>query len=389
METAIILGGGISGLVSAIKLKKLGYRIILIEKRKLCTHEGGGIDIHPNGTRILFSLDPIIEKKIRNYHQNNLKEIKIGNAEGTTLNTVPLSMFEKNPRFPLTSFFRQDLLSILKESANIDELYEESMYTNISIDSKGIEIEVDRLNTPLKGDLLIGADGVNSKMRKFINPRTEKRYLGHISLGGCVPRKYYHHNYIHGLNRTCVVLPCTEDACHTVMFLPKPEGYLQNGILGFEEKKKLFLGWSDEVDAILQNLKDEHRFAVESYEVPALDFYAKGAVFLVGDSAHAMSPLGALATTLALEDIEDLEICLKSKGSINERAALYHEKRKTRTDEFREFSLQFLVPTITKHQLSDYQKRMEKIAQTPPEQIFKSLIHLTQSKIEEDQYALN
>jgi salicylate hydroxylase len=387
MKTAIIIGGGIAGFSAAIKLKEMGYRIILIEKEKLCTHLGGGIDIHPNGTKVLYSLGCKVEQKIKEYCRHNLSEIKIGTADGRTLNCVPLTVFEKNPSYPLISFFRQDLLKILKEDALIDEIYECKKCIELIVSDDFVEVKIEGMDQSLKADILIGADGINSVVRKKLNPHVDKAYLGHISFGGCVSRKYYRHNYIHGINRTCVVLPCTQNACHTVMFLPKPQGWLRKNAPNFEDKRALFLGWSTEVDTILLNLEEENRFIVESYEIPLLDFYADGRIFLVGDSAHAMSPLGALATTLALEDVDELTECLKATPSIHQAAKMYHVKRVPRVEEFRNFSKQFLIPSITQHSPEDYRQRMERIEETAPEKVFTALVNLTQSKVPEPQYA--
>lgn len=378
-KNVVILGAGVSGLAAAIKCKNLGYHVTLIEKSDLCSHLGGGIDIHPNGVKVLFSLG--LEKRLRELTLSNLRRITISNANGQTIHSIPLSSFEKNSHYPLMSFLRQDLLKALFEKAKIDKLYEKRKCTDIFIKERGVEIQLEGHNHRIFADILIGADGINSITRKKILPNVKKHYLGHISIGGLVPSQLFRHNYIHGLRRTCVVFPCSKECCHTVMFMPQPEGFLSVQKNSFEEKAALLRGWSKEADILLDHLHESHRFAVESYEIPPLEFHAQERIFLVGDAAHALSPLGALATSLALENVENLSNCLLNAPTISQAAQLYNRVSLPIAKKYWDFSHRFLIPTITTHQLKDYVKRMDQIKQAPPHEVFKPLIYLTQEHL--------
>lgn len=374
----VILGAGVSGLAAAIKFQSQGHKVTVIEKQTIGSNLGGGIDIHPNGTKILLSLG--IEERFKELSSYNNREIRISDATGKTLNCVPLNLFEKNGQYPLASFFRKDIIQMLFAKAHGCHFYENTDCTALEVQEEGVELTLDQ-SVKLQADVVIAADGINSIARRTFFPDGEKKYLGHISFGGCIPRSKYNHNYIHGLQKTCVVFPCSKELAHTVMFCPKPQGWLREH-RNFDEQKELFLGWSKEVDAIVANLQPENRFCVESYEIPPLKSYVFKRIFLVGDAAHAMSPLGALATTLALEDVQELAEQFAIPQSLNEIGDHYNQKRLPRAEQYRNFSINSLVPAITSHGPEDYKKRMERFSSVAPEKVFEPLIKLTQDNVD-------
>jgi 2-polyprenyl-6-methoxyphenol hydroxylase-like FAD-dependent oxidoreductase len=375
-----VLGAGVTGLTAAAKFTEMGYRVTLIERRKIGCDIGGGLDIHPNGTKILFSLG--IEEKLKSICSGNNREIRIGDPEGRFLNCVPLNKVERNPKYPMLSLFRSDILPILFD--NVKDrctYYEETECIRIDIKDDGVELGFDKI-PPIRVDLVIAADGVNSLARKVLFPPSKKRYLGHVALGGKIPRDLYQYNYLHGVRRTCVVFPCTEERAHTLIFCDKPEGWLKANA-AFDIHRKAFEGWSREVDTIVSSIDPSSRFCVECFEVPPLESYVFRRVFLAGDAAHGMSPLGALATSLALEDIQELADQFSDRTQTLEQIGKnYDSKRILRAKQFHDFSHQFLIPPITEHTVPLYQARMERFRRSRPDQLFAALTQLTQEHID-------
>lgn len=372
------MGAGIAGLSAAILLKQFSYRTLLIEKSKIGTHIGGGIDIHPNGVKELFALG--VEPQLRRQTQYNGRTITIGLPAGETIQTIPLERFEKNSRYPLMSFLRQDLIKILFEAALADEIYEEQEVSHFHHSETSIALVL-KNNKQLKGDLLVAADGINSIVRRQLFPQAQKAFLGHLSFGGRVSNKFFKHNYIHGLQRTCVVFPCTKNECHTVMFCPKPQWWRDHNFHNKEEQMALFRNRSEEVTQIVDHLAEENRFCVESYETPPLEKFAFPRLFLIGDAAHALSPLGALATSLALEDIGDLRLCLEQDLSYDEIARFYNLRSQPRAKKYRDFSRNVLLPPIVSHGPKEYQMRIERLSSLQPHEVFSSLTELTQGNL--------
>ena len=97
-----------------------------------------------------------------------------------------------------------------------------------------------------------------------------------------------------------------------------------------------------------------------------------------------MSPLGALATSLALEDVEDLFNSLRDNSSIPEAVESYNQTSVPRAKKYRAFSHQRLISTITDHGPDEYKKRMNQIETSHPGKVLEPLINLTQDSIDEN-----
>ncbi len=380
INTVAILGAGVTGLTAAAKFTEMGYTVTLIERRKIGTDIGGGLDIHPNGTKTLFSLG--IAETLKQACAFNSREIRIGTAQGQFINCVPLKLMEKRDEYPMLSLFRTDLLRILFE--NIKDRckwYEETECRSIRIDESGVELNCDPIGL-VRVDLLIAADGVNSIARKTFFPNSEKQYLGHIALGGRIPRELYEFNYLHGYRRTCVIFPCNETFAHTLIFCDKPAGWLKDH-LEIEDRRRAFEGWSQKVDAIIAGIDPRSLFCVECVETPPLKSYVSQRIFLAGDAAHGMSPLGALATSIALEDIEELaRLFADRRQGLEEIGKSYDAVRIPRAKEFRDFSVEILIPPITSHTSDQFEARIERLTKVAPAQVFAALVALTQKYFE-------
>src|ERR1700720_1369545 len=51
-----VIGGGIGGLTAALSLRQAGFEVDVYEQAPALTHIGGGINMGPNATRVLFGL---------------------------------------------------------------------------------------------------------------------------------------------------------------------------------------------------------------------------------------------------------------------------------------------------------------------------------------------
>ena len=84
--------------------------------------------------------------------------------------------------------------------------------------------------------------------------------------------------------------------------------------------RERFAGFAAPVPELLDQLSDPAQVHVAPIEQVAAERWGRGAVVLVGDAAHGMSPNMAQGAALAFEDALVLAGCLGEAGSVAERA---------------------------------------------------------------------
>tara|TARA_R110002060_G_scaffold35427_2_gene46292 strand:+ start:533 stop:1471 length:939 start_codon:yes stop_codon:yes gene_type:complete len=183
----LIVGAGIAGLTAAASLRAAGHKITvcffpiistldltwqIFESSTLLDEVGAAITIAPNGSRVLAHIEFDFEaakgvrvKSPSMYFGDTLKEQK---------NAFPVSAVwnidvEDMTGFPNRSFHRVDLHNELKKLALRDdgqgtvEVHLGARVVRVNIENAEVGLDGGRLR---KGDLLIGADGIHSCVRK-------------------------------------------------------------------------------------------------------------------------------------------------------------------------------------------------------------------------------
>jgi FAD-dependent urate hydroxylase len=85
--------------------------------------------------------------------------------------------------------------------------------------------------------------------------------------------------------------------------------------------RERFAGYAAPVPELLDQLQDQTQVHAAPIEQVAAERWGRGAVVLVGDAAHAMSPNMAQGAALAFEDALILAACLTQAGSVAEALA--------------------------------------------------------------------
>lgn len=165
--TVIIAGGSLVGLTTAVALQKAGIDYVLLEKREIAPHLGASVSIHPHTQRVMEQLGiwPEIKAAVvpletrRHYDENGflfedsciLKEIS-----KMTLNRWTTFM---ERRFMLSCIYNQ-----VEDKSRTRAQTGVASYTETE---DGVEVVTDKGET-IRGDVLIGADGIHSTIRSLM-----------------------------------------------------------------------------------------------------------------------------------------------------------------------------------------------------------------------------
>ena len=338
--TILISGGGIGGLAVAIALAVHGQRSHVLEQAEQFSEVGAGIQIGPNGMRLLshWGLEPFLRDRGAMPIQIRLCD----GVNGRLLNLVPLGSYAKQ-RYgaPYRVFHRAELQEALLQKAR--DLPEISISTGFKVTrflDHEDHVEVEGKNgQSAQGRLLIGADGLWSRVRTQMQPNIRPAFYGKTAWRAIVPRASAPSPF----NRVETGLWMAPDA-HLVHY-PVQGGENLNLVAVINDRFDSE-SWSSPGDAseLLAHYDSWHRTPRRFlgsvtgwqkwalYGLDPLETWSRGRVTLLGDAAHPPIPFLAQGGVMALEDAFVLAQQLAHYEQ-NHRQAFqrYEQKRQERT----------------------------------------------------------
>ena len=306
----LILGGGIGGLATALALARHGIASRVLERRAEFETEGAGIQLGPNGTRILAELgvaeglEPLAGKPDAIHARDALS--------GATLARMPLGQWiAERHGAPYWVAHRSDLHGALLARVRAEPSITLQLdFEANRIDDAGGTVTVhDAHGRDHSGTAVIAADGIRSRTREDQFDGGPMRYAGKSAARAVIrasdmpaeiaenatqiwlsPRAHVVHYPVRGGREVAIVFvrrdPLPSDDWSTEV----PQSFVMDTARSFAEPLRRLLDvpgrW--------------RKWAL--YELPPLATWAKGRIALLGDAAHPTLPFLAQGGVLALED---------------------------------------------------------------------------------------
>lgn len=345
----IIAGGGIGGLVTALNMHQAGIEVKVFESVKEMKPLGVGINLLPHSMRILTNLglkDKIAETAVET------KDLVYANRYGQTFWAEPRGKFGGN-NWAQYSVHRGVLQMLLFDEA-VQRLGAENVKTghhfqSFEQDEKGvtatfIDSKTKAVLCVAKGDILVGADGIHSNVRKQLFPNEgDVKYSGNVLYRGTTMMKPYLTEasmvMIGSLKQKMVAYPIhppQEDGLQLVNWvgnLKESEEYqLKARDWNRQSDKKRLLriykdwkfDWLD-IPYMIENSKRIYEFPMSDRD--PLPRWTFGRVTLMGDAAHPMYPIGSNGASQAILDAEYLTNQLADNSDIAVALGNYNDVR--------------------------------------------------------------
>jgi salicylate hydroxylase len=337
----LIAGGGIGGLTAALALLRMGCEVEVCEQATELREVGAGIQLSANGTRVLYALGVAEELKALSCEAEG-KEIRIWNS-GETWKLFDLGKVSiERYGHPYFTVYRPDLLSVLERAVRLEKGGAIHLGARCTAFHQTEEKVTLRLETgaTLEGDVLIGADGVHSRVRQGLFGADRPQFTGIVAWRGIVPRDRLPRHMLRMVGTNWV-----GPGGHVVHY-PLRAGAVMNFVGALErsdwqveswsargsteELAADFAGWHDDVHALIRNIAQPFKWALMVR--PPMERWSVGRVTLLGDACHSMVPFLAQGANMAIEDGYVLGRALTElTGDVASRLQIYEKARRERT----------------------------------------------------------
>lgn len=342
LTTAIIIGAGIAGPASALALRRIGVDTVICEAHpEPADHVGSFLNTASNGIAALDQLDlaDTIEQA-----GVPTPRMQFWSGTGKRLGTVANGTVLPSGRTSVT-IRRGELNRLLRdaaEDAGIEVLAGRRLVA-ARTSSTGVEAEFEDGST-MQADLLIGADGIHSHLRRIIDPAAEQpRYSKLLSIGGrtrgVVPREAEPgtFNMMFGREAFFSYLPAAPGEVWWFANLPEPHEPPRGALAAIDDEtwRERLLRTFDHDRGPASDLiqaSDTPLGAYAIHDLPTVRTWSRGRMVLIGDAAHATSPSAGQGASMALESALELAVALRDAPGVLQALRAYERIRRPRVE---------------------------------------------------------
>ncbi|MFH7334340.1 FAD-dependent monooxygenase [Streptomyces sp. KHY 26] len=328
-DTAVVVGGGIGGLAAAIGLRRIGFRVRVVERATVLDDAGAGISLHANGLRALDALGAgaAVHAAAHPQYTGGTRT-----PSGRWLAHMDGALLERALGTPIVGIRRSVLHRLLREQLPDDCLRVGATVPSL-LRSDPAVVGVPLPDGILAADLVVAADGVHSRSRALLFPdHPGPSYSGSTVLRAVTERPLdlstdFELTWGEGAEFGHIRFADGHAEWHAV--LNSPPGVRHSDPLGMLRRR--FADWHEPVRALLEATRPEDVLHHDINELlTPLPSFVAGRVALLGDAAHAMTPNLGQGACQALEDAATLAAALADTSSIPEALSRYDAERRPR-----------------------------------------------------------
>ena len=343
-QLVLVAGGGIGGLAAALACARAGLPVQLFERSPAFAEVGAGIQLGPNVTRLLQAWGQTASLQAVAAYPENL--VIRGVDTGAELGRLRLGA-QTRARYgaPYATIHRADLQALLLQAVQAEAdvaLTLDQAVTGFEQDATGVSVQhVDGHQTP--GALLVGADGLWSRVRQHLLGDGAPRLTGHQAYRALLPQAE-----LPAALRCQDVVVWLGTGLHLVQY-PVRGGDWLNVVALVEDRtqhqnpgdrsgwdhaalgadlQQLLHGAAPALQILVQAMGGWRLWHLQLRDtVASASQMAQGRVALLGDAAHPMLPYLAQGAGMAIEDAQALGQTLAASGATPAALTQYAQAR--------------------------------------------------------------
>ncbi|HEX7169449.1 MAG TPA: FAD-dependent monooxygenase [Rubrobacter sp.] len=332
----VVAGGGIGGLTAAIALRRAGFEVSVFERAAELREVGAGLLLAANAQKALAKLG-LANAVARLGTPASAGEIR--SWRGHVLASIPASELENKMGTPSAAVHRADLQALLAREVKDGTLRLGTEVEVFEQDESGVRILLADGGHE-SADILVGADGLRSRIRGGLFGSEEPRYAGYTAWravvepkAGLLPWGTGFEAWGRGARFGCAHIGDGRVYWFATRNAPEGEKDGPPGSPAGAKAKllRLFEGWHRLVGDLVEATEQGAILRTDIYDrQPLGERWGKGRVTLLGDAAHPMTPNLGQGACQAIEDAVVLARCLGERGATAESLRSYERLRSDR-----------------------------------------------------------
>jgi 2-polyprenyl-6-methoxyphenol hydroxylase-like FAD-dependent oxidoreductase len=339
---ALVVGGGIAGPATAMALQQVGIEAVVVESRAHIDRDAGSyLGLAPNGLSALDAVGALdLARSVGTSTRSHVMFGATGRQLGRLTAGTPLA--DGTQSLTMKRSHLGWLLTEEARSRGIEVRTDAKVVSAGTDDDRAVVQLAD--GSELTADLVIGADGVHSKVRRAIDPAAPTpRYVGLTNFGGItrntamaaeLPAESW--SFIFGRRSFFGAHPTPDGDVVWFVNVPEPE-------ITPEKRASTSLDlWQQHLAELTSVDAGPARALIESgalelaadntYDLPHVPVWHRGRLAILGDALHAPSPSSGQGASMALEDAVVMAASLRDIDSVPAAFAAFEAARRARVE---------------------------------------------------------
>ncbi|MDR8398311.1 FAD-dependent monooxygenase [Paraburkholderia sp. USG1] len=303
----LVSGASVAGLSTAYWLARYGFQVTVVERAPHLRPGGQALDVRGPALEVAERMGILATLRERATRLTGMSVVDAGGQElfRSTERTLTGGRFDS----PDVEILRDDLCQVLYKAVeeHVAFLFDDRI-TSITQDESGVDVAFARA-APRRFDLVIGADGLHSGVRRLVFGPEEPflRFVGFHVAVFAAPNflGLDHWQVFHDQgNLMAGVLAMDRDAPARVYLGFGSAEALDYDYRDIAAQKRLvterFAGAAWEIPQLLAHMQDAPDFYFDATHQVRMDSWSSARVVLVGDAGYSVSPATGQGTTVAM-----------------------------------------------------------------------------------------
>ena len=324
---ALIIGGGIAGLTTAIALRQRGFDCQVYEAAAAIKPVGAGIMMASNAMSVFDKLN-VAEKVIQ--VSCPIKKANITDEKLTPIQTTDFRYVEEKFGYGVYAMYRARLQQVLLEELPSDAVSTGKRFVKLNQQEDKVVAYFEDESTA-EGDILIGADGLHSRVRPFVC-NTTLRYGGQTTWRGVASSKLSNQfksaaYEAWGGKARFGFVEIAQDEVYWYAALTAAAGEKEEVVGRKQRLLSSFSSFADPIPQIIAESEENNIIRTDIFDIKPFQKWFEKRVCLIGDAAHPTTPNMGQGGAQAVEDALSLADALANAQEVEDAFRLFCNKR--------------------------------------------------------------